>query len=733
MRRFGISPNKGIVSPVTSRPTIHTNAKSYRRPSPLLRRLDELTQGRKPEICISRRQGGLGDVLMTLPTVKAIANKYQVQVDYATDYDYLNGALPTLLKNLPYIRKVMPSLSVDRAEEGTWDIILDLTCPCIAHEQPLAPPVNRIDLFARHAGITLTDTHIDLILSEDEIGWARQELQRLFLLDRGYKIIVAQPSSSTTRRDAPIDLFKKILSSIPREDKRARILVLTHDSDSSQAKAVRWENFDGLIRGHNYTARQIAAILTFSNLTICPDSSVLHIAGALDKPTLSLFGPTDPRARINHYPKAVAIAPASQLTCSYCLDETSAILTQKGYKQIKDINVGDIVKTHIGVYNSVTQLHKNLLNQRKMLTIKGAGLLPLKLTEEHKVLKSIRYYAKGTTCFTKPEWVEASQLQRGDYLCIPRNKPVDDSLNTIFHTTSLTPKDLPLDIYWLLGLWVAEGWTQWEKKHRTYKVTFCINKEEVDILNKIKKINQEYICRLFPTRNKGGIEVKPNTDDGSIVVSINNQSFTSFIIELFGQYTKAENKKVPEFVFGLPDIYLYQFLQGANSGDGHSCTGTTGVYSTSSLELALGLQELATRFGSLTMINKYIRDTNFKKNATIYRLFYRKNPSRYRTWGLWYTIDDFILSPIRSIIEDKQNRQFVYDITVNDCPTFTANNIAVFDCWYKPTCGNRYTCWSRLEPNLCIQTALCMLNKQMLPSHPELIFFGSTTTAYEIL
>jgi ADP-heptose:LPS heptosyltransferase len=34
---------------------------------------------------------------------------------------------------------------------------------------------------------------------------------------------------------------------------------------------------------------------------------MLHVAAALHHPTITLFGPTDPRARVNYHPEAVAI------------------------------------------------------------------------------------------------------------------------------------------------------------------------------------------------------------------------------------------------------------------------------------------------------------------------------------------------------------------------------------------------------------------------------------------
>ena len=72
----------------------------------------------------------------------------------------------------------------------------------------------------------------------------------------------------------------------------------------------------GVSRAHvlnNFDVRQLSAIMHFCDLVLCPDSAILHMASAQSKPTVTLFGPTDPRARVNYHPEAVAIWPAKHL------------------------------------------------------------------------------------------------------------------------------------------------------------------------------------------------------------------------------------------------------------------------------------------------------------------------------------------------------------------------------------------------------------------------------------
>ena len=136
--------NRGIVVPVSQSIKSGSATVPYTRPTTALQNVDRLLAGETPRICVMRRQGGAGDVLMTLPTVRAIARKYGTKIDYGTDFSYLDGALPKIIQGNDYIGKIVPWTEMDVDD---YDAVIDFTCPCVAHEIPLAPPINRIDRF----------------------------------------------------------------------------------------------------------------------------------------------------------------------------------------------------------------------------------------------------------------------------------------------------------------------------------------------------------------------------------------------------------------------------------------------------------------------------------------------------------------------------------------------------------------------------------------------------------
>lgn len=287
----------------TTQPLIHGgHAKMYQKPSTLFRRIDEVRAGQPLNIAITRKQGGAGDVLMTLPTVKAIVKKYNATITYGTDFDYMDGLLVDILKGIPYIKNLIPFRQIN---EENFHAVLDLTCPCVAHEQLRAPPIHRIDLFARYAGITLEDRTIDYIVTPEERAWALEFVQSRYL-DKT-PLVLVQSCSSSLHRDCPAPIVKKVIEGLL--SKGLKILFTKSGYDSVKTNY----NYAGTFPLENFNIRQIAALMEQSQLVMCPDSLMLHLASALHLPTLTLFGPTDPRARINYHPEAIAVWPGGQL------------------------------------------------------------------------------------------------------------------------------------------------------------------------------------------------------------------------------------------------------------------------------------------------------------------------------------------------------------------------------------------------------------------------------------
>ena len=105
---------------------------------------------------------------------------------------------------------------------------------------------------------------------------------------------------------------------------------------------------------------------------------------------------------------------------SSCFHEDTIVATvNKGPIKIKDVEIGDLVITHLGNVKKVEQLHKNLLNNRKLYEINIAKTEKIKVTDNHKLWAITKRNKNSRTSYTSPRWISIQDLEKGDYISIP--------------------------------------------------------------------------------------------------------------------------------------------------------------------------------------------------------------------------------------------------------------------------------------------------------------------------
>jgi ribonucleoside-diphosphate reductase alpha subunit len=106
---------------------------------------------------------------------------------------------------------------------------------------------------------------------------------------------------------------------------------------------------------------------------------------------------------------------------SSCFHEDTIVATvNKGPIKIKDVEIGDLVITHLGNVKKVEQLHKNLLNNRKLYEINITKTEKIKVTDNHKLWAITKTNKNSrTNSYTSPRWISIQDLEKGDYISIP--------------------------------------------------------------------------------------------------------------------------------------------------------------------------------------------------------------------------------------------------------------------------------------------------------------------------
>lgn len=290
--------SNGVIVP-NKRMEHFTTSKINSSPPKRLDRIRELLRTKEPKICVIRGEG-LGDVIMTLPTISALKKSFggKVNITYATNMNYLGGALSKVLKYNTDINTIIDRIQL---KEEDYDCVINLHCPCIAHEVPMAPPINRIDLFAKKAGVVLENSLPKVLLHPDEIEYGKVFLNKY---KKNYKAMLVQLFSSSKNRDIDFRVLRSSLKSL-YEKNNIMSFIITHSTDNSSE--LQLGGLTGVVLLKDKDVRELGSIMVHCDLVIAPDSSILHLAGALEVPVIGIFGGTDPHARVNHYPSATYI------------------------------------------------------------------------------------------------------------------------------------------------------------------------------------------------------------------------------------------------------------------------------------------------------------------------------------------------------------------------------------------------------------------------------------------
>lgn len=340
-----------------------------------------------------------------------------------------------------------------------------------------------------------------------------------------------------------------------------------------------------------------------------------------------------------------------------CFISGTKIATIDGvYKEIQDIEVGDKVLTINGTYQNVYELHKTPYD-KEILNIRSHGSpYPISCTPNHPLL------------IRNKEFISANEVMEGDYLGInipniEENKTFDYSYK---HGSSgkILNKQFKLEKeeeWYVLGYFLGNGWINSGKED--YMISIPDKKRE-EILSKINK------CIPLAILSTSGNNVK--TFNGKNIKWIT-------VFKEFGK--GAKDKKIPDFIFNGNKHLVSKFIEGYIDADG--CKTEIGFSCTTiSDNIAFGIQRLSAKIGKKVSLHYQIRpDTTIIEGRIV-------NQNNTYTINLYSTINNtsnFIIEnntlwmKIDSINMTRIN-DYVYNISVENNHTYTANNIINHNC-----------------------------------------------------
>ncbi|XXJ18849.1 glycosyltransferase family 9 protein [Desulfovibrio caledoniensis] len=296
------------------------------------------TGGSKPDgrlpILVTRAMGGIGDILMmTAGLTELQAKDPSRPVHFAVPGPFL-----PLLKGLPGVTVTDINETVFRKND--YSVLYDLTtCPASRIEGLTAPDVklSRIEIFGKAMGIKGPrgrDWKTHYRVTQEEAAAAERFISSAGA--DGRKRIGIQLHSDERYRDYPF--FADLVRILARDN----AVFLFHN------KPIEGFEHENVHTVDDKPLREALAIFSLCDAVICPDSSFMHIAGALDIPCVALFGPTSAEQRTKHYPSVDYLDASGTIHCVPCWRNEYSPCKLSGTKEsqcMKAIRVEDILKT----------------------------------------------------------------------------------------------------------------------------------------------------------------------------------------------------------------------------------------------------------------------------------------------------------------------------------------------------------------------------------------------------
>jgi ADP-heptose:LPS heptosyltransferase len=224
-------------------------------------------------ILFVRQVGGLGDIFMHCMMFEDIKSlSPDIKITWAVPNEYMCVA-----KMHKFVDEVVDVRLIDL---NNYLIHYDTTRACMEYEMSLSPYADkhRSDIWANHCGVYLKNHNLNLELPNQYIEQAENYLHRKNV--HNYPVLFLSPVSSTIAKD----LNSEHLMAIADFAKQKNIFVIaSHTTPLLPLRDM------GMSLLHGLSIPQWMGFIQAADYVVSVDTSTVHYAGAIGKPTVGVF------------------------------------------------------------------------------------------------------------------------------------------------------------------------------------------------------------------------------------------------------------------------------------------------------------------------------------------------------------------------------------------------------------------------------------------------------------
>jgi len=305
------------------------------------------------------RLSSFGDIVLTYPLINELKKSFpEIQIDFLTKSQYKD-----LVKLHPHVNNIISfnneSLSEIRRNINKYDIIIDvhknirsylftlfISNSVVRYKKQtfkkLSLVLFKINLFKEIIPVYKKYLFtINKLLNYNDYKYSTTKLIRNSsrIIDEDY--IVISPSSKHFTKTLPKDKFAELIKNI-----NSKKIVLVGDNNKTDNEICEYlkgksDNVINYCGKTNY--EKLANILFYSDLVICNDSGVLHLAESLGKKVIVFFGSTV--KEFGFFPQLIStkVYENLNLNCRPCTHIGKSYCPKKHFKCMIDLKTDNII------------------------------------------------------------------------------------------------------------------------------------------------------------------------------------------------------------------------------------------------------------------------------------------------------------------------------------------------------------------------------------------------------
>jgi len=270
---------------------------------------------------VTRAMGGIGDLLMMEPGLRALAMRQHGPVDFA-----IPGKFHAIFDGNPHVRLI--DIERDTIVPHAYKKWINLSfCPAARYESAHRPHVKRgrVELFAGAMGVSRqrlkrSGWSVSQYLSETRNSFCDDFLS--YRSESKKRLIGIQPFSRDSYKDyTDID---RLIDELAKEND----LLLFHHLPDGLPVGPAIRTTAGVSLGDSL------ALVSRLDGMVSVDSAFLHAAAAFDVPVVALFGPTDGKTFTRHHKHAKILWRKDLFACVPCWRNEDIACTVTGLRSV---------------------------------------------------------------------------------------------------------------------------------------------------------------------------------------------------------------------------------------------------------------------------------------------------------------------------------------------------------------------------------------------------------------